>query len=211
MAERRLAVGVVMKKRTLAGGLVAAALALIVASGANATVMIEYSLEELVRSSDVIVHATVTHSDVRMELREGGMEPQTVTTLRVQDWIAGGESVDGDTVTLRELGGIWNGGGLWYSGTPHYTVGEEVVVFLERRPEAPHDLRTFGMAQGKFVVGHGVGTVPSTVRRDLDGISFARWSEGQQTVTHPGQEPEMQLDVFVEYVRQIRASYGGGR
>jgi len=211
LAERRFPVGVVMKKRTLAGGLVAAAFAMLFASGASATVMIEYSLEELVRGSDVIVHATVVHSDVRMELRNGGMEPQTVTTLRVQDWIAGADEVEGDTVTIRELGGIWNGGGLWYSGTPRYAVGEEVVVFLERRPEAPHDLRTFGMAQGKFVVGHGVGDVPSTVRRDLDGIAFARWSDGQQTVNHPGQEPEMQLDGFVEYVRQIRAEYGGGR
>ena len=135
------------------------------------------------------------------------MEPQTITTLRVHEWIAG---AGGDTVEIRELGGVWQGGGVAYEGTPRFVQGEEVVLFLERRPEAPHDLRTLGMVQGKFIVRHGVGGVPSTVRRDLSGIAFASWSNGRQTIGPPGQQPVMQLDMFLDYVRRLRVD-GGGR
>ncbi len=194
-----------MKKRTLGLGLVGAALVL-VSTSASATVMIEYTLEEIVRDADTIVHATVVRSEVRMEMAADSFAPETVTTLRVHEWIAG---AGGDEVQLREHGGVWQGGGLRFDGIPTYAPGEEVVLFLERRPEAPYDLRTYGMVQGKFIVLHGLGDVPTTVRRDLSGISFARWSEGRQTVREPGAQPAMQLDNFLDHVRRIRREAGG--
>ena len=177
------------------------------ASSASATVMVEVPLEQLVQRADAIVHATVTRTGTRMEMREGGLEPQTIVTLRVHEWIAG---EGGETVTLRELGGTWQGGGLRYIGTPEYAVGEEVVIFLERRAEAPHDLRTLEMVQGKFTVRHGVPGVPSTVQRDLDGIAFARWADGRQTVQHAGEDPAMMLETFLDFVRQVRRDASGG-
>lgn len=177
------------------------------ASDASATVMVEVPLEQLVQRADAIVHGTVTRTGTRLEMRESGLEPQTLVTLRVHSWIAG---EGGATVTLRELGGTWQGGGLRFEGTPQYTVGEEVVVFLERRAEAPHDLRTLEMVQGKFSVRHGVPGVPSIVRRDLDGIAFARWADGRQTVQAPGEDPAMQLDAFLDFVRQVRRDRSGG-
>jgi hypothetical protein len=197
-----------MKKTPLGLGLAGAALLSWIAAGASATVMVEHSLEELIGGADAIVHATVTESRVRMALSQGSMAPETLTTLRVHEWIAG---PGGDTVELRELGGVYQGGGLRYDGTPTYAVGEEVVLFLERRADAPHDLRTFGMVQGKFIVRHGLGGVPSTVRRDLDGIAFVRWANGRQVVSHPNDAPAMRLDAFLGYVRQARAELGGTR
>lgn len=197
-----------MKNTPLGLGLVGAALLSWIAAGASATVMVEHSLQELIGGADAIVHATVTESRVRMALSEGSMAPETLTTLRVHEWIAG---PGGDTVELRELGGVYQGGGLRYDGTPTYAVGEEVVLFLERRADAPHDLRTFGMVQGKFIVRHGLGGVPSTVRRDLDGIAFVRWANGRQVVSHPNDAPVMRLDAFLGYVRQARAELGGAR
>jgi len=195
-----------MKKRRLGVSLLALAATLAMAASASATVMLELSLEELVRDADSIVHATVVHTGVRMALRENSIAPETLTTLRVHEWIAG---AGGETVQIREIGGVWQGGGQRIDGTPTYRLGEEVVLFIERREQAPNDLRTLAMVQGKFVVRHGVGAVPSTVRRDLDGVGFLRWAEGQQTVVAPHDDPVMQLDMFLDHVRRVREEAGG--
>lgn len=195
-----------MKKRTLGLTLMGVAAVLAVAASASATVMVELSLEELIRGADTIVHARVVDTGVRMAIRDNSMEPETLTSFRVIEWIAG---AGGETVRIRELGGVWQGGGLRYEGTPRYHLGEEVVLFLERRSDAPHDLRTLGMVQGKFIVTHGLGGVPSTVRRDRRGIGFARWADGRQTVEAPGDELVMQLDMFLDHVRWVRAEGGG--
>ncbi|HJL19642.1 MAG TPA: hypothetical protein RMH99_28525 [Sandaracinaceae bacterium LLY-WYZ-13_1] len=193
-----------MKSRTR-HVLLAAACALFLSSTASATVMVEVPLEDMIRSADAIVYGTVERTGVRMSIGERGMEPQTLTTVRVHEWLAG---EGGETVRIRELGGQWQGGGLHYEGTPTYEVGERVVVFLERRDEAPHDLRTFAMVQGKFVIRPGVPGTPDRVQRDLEGVAFARWADGRQTVSPPGREPAMSLDAFLDFVRRVR---GGER
>ncbi len=186
--------------RTWAMVLMASA-SVLLASTASATVMVEVPLDEMIQRADLIVRGTVVESRVRSNVRDGALEPQTFTTIRVAEWLAG---EGGETVEIRELGGTWQGGGLRYDGTPEYAVGEEVVVFLERRPEAPNDLRTFAMVQGKFTVRHGVPGVPDSVSRDLSGIAFARWADGQQTVSAPPAEPAMELTTFLEHVRRVR-------
>ncbi len=193
--------------RTLCRTLIAA-LTLAIAPTASATVMVEVPLEDLVQQADAIVHGTVVRTAVRLEMREGALEPQTITTIRVREWIAGG---GGEEVELRELGGVWQGGGVRFDGTPEYHAGEEVVVFLERRPEEPRDLRTLAMVQGKFEVRHGVPGVPSCVRRDLSGIAFARWADGQQTVSEPGDDPAMELETFLDFVRRVRRDAEAGQ
>ena len=191
--------------RTWRNGLAAAiTLTLVgVATSASATVMVEISLDTMIQDADVIVRGTVVESGVRMNANGDSFVPETLTTVRVTEWLAG---EGGETVQLRELGGTWQGGGLRYEGTPQYRVGEEVILFLERRPEAPHDLRTMGMVQGKFGVRHGVPGVPSSVHRDLDGIAFARWADGQQRVSAPEAEPAVELEVFLDHVRRLRGA-----
>ena len=189
--------------RALFGAL---ALSFSLAAPASATVMVELSLDELIQRADVIVHGTVTASAVRVEMRDGSLEPQALTTIRVHEWIAG---TGGETVQLRELGGSWEGGGVHYDGTPAYERGEEVVLFLERRPDAPHDLRTLAMVQGKFSVRHGVPGVPSCVLRDLSSISFVRWADGRQSVSEPSEEAAMELQTFLEFIRRARGPANG--
>lgn len=193
--------------RTLCRTLIAA-LMLATASTASATVMVEVPLEDLIQQADVIVHGTVVSTAVRLEMREGALEPQTITTIRVREWIAGG---GGEVVELRELGGVWQGGGVRFDGTPEYRAGEEVVVFLERRRDAARDLRTLAMVQGKFEVRHGAPGVPSCVLRDLSGIAFARWADGQQTVSEPGEDPAMELETFLDFVRRVRRDAEAGQ
>lgn len=187
-----------MSRRPLLVVGLAAAVALAWASGAGATVMEEVPLERMAREADAIVHGVVTRSGTQMVMREDGLEPQTVTTVRVHAWLKGH---GGDSVVVREIGGEHQGGGLRIDGTPTYRAGEEVVLFLERHPTDPDAYRTFAMVQGKFVVIHGVPGVPSMVRRDLDGICFARWADGRMTVQHAQAGPAVELESFLATIR----------
>ncbi len=185
-----------------------------VAAPVAATVMIEVPVEDMTRDADAIVHGVVQRSGTQMQLQNGRMEPRTVTQLRVREWIKGGGS---DLVTIREIGGEWQGGGMWIDGTPRYAPGEEVIVFLRRAPssepasragsQASAFYRTYGMAQGKYVVTRGVPGVPSRVTRDLSGIAFTNL--GGSTVQHRP-DVAVELETFLQLVRDVVA-YGGGR
>lgn len=147
---------------------------------ARGTVLVEIPLDDMTFDAEAVVLGEVTGVDVQMVMREdGSLEPWTKTTLRVERWLKAGE---GQTVTLFERGGAWPGGGMRIAGTPEYRVGERVVVFLWRDPLGR--LRTYGMAQGRFVVRAGAPGVPTTVERDLDDVGFAQWSSAGMTVTH---------------------------
>lgn len=175
---------------------------------AEATVMTEVSIEDMAADADAIVHGTVEHSGTRMALTSRGQEPHTITRIRVREWLKG--PADEPTVTVREIGGEWKGGGMEIAGTPQYERGEEVVLFLERHPEHPGTYRTYAMIQGKFVVVHGTPGVPSTVHRDLEAVGFARWTETGMRVEHGDGGPSMQLGELLRLVREEVGYNGGG-
>jgi len=190
-------------KRTMVGRLAnALAAVMLLAAGlwgssAEATVMVELTLEDMARDAVAIVHGRVVSSSGHLAIRDGSAEPYTVTTLEAIEWIKG---PGGESVTLREIGGELPGnrGGMAIDGVPNYAVGEEVVVFLEDDPRAGF-YRTYGMVQGKFVVLHGTPGVPDTVVRDAEAVSFARWSEGEMIVQR-GDRQAMALETFLDAV-----------
>jgi hypothetical protein len=169
---------------------------------ARATVMVEVPLEDMARDADAVVHGVVERTGVQMVMGPQGLEPHTLTRVRVKRWLGGAQ--DPQTVTIREFGGRYEGGGTTITGTPEYETGQEVIVFLEEHPEQRGDYRTYGFVQGKFVVQRGVPGVPDVVRRDLRSVSFARWAEGKMTVERGEKGPAMQLARFVELVRRVR-------
>lgn len=187
-----------MSGRPLVAVWAAALAALVWSAPAGATVLVEMPLEDMVRDADAIVHGVVERTGTQMLVSADAFEPNTVSVIRVRSWLKG---EGGSTVRIREIGGVWQGGGLRIDGTPRYAPGEEVIVFLERRPE-DGSYRTYGMVQGKFVVMHGVPGVPSSVQRDLDGVSFARWTDGQMTLHEPQSSPAMVLDGFIDTIRR---------
>ncbi|HHH28620.1 MAG TPA: hypothetical protein ENK57_09780 [Polyangiaceae bacterium] len=169
---------------------------------ANATVMVEVSLEDMARDADAIVMGRVTRTEVRVVMDPvRGAVPHTITEIEVADWILGS---GGATVRVDELGGDIQGSGLIIAGTPVYGVGEEVIVFLE---QAQGRLRTYAMAQGRFEIRRGVGGVPDHVQRDLSDITFARWGRDGMNLDHSS-DPPVALETFVEYVRRIASGYG---
>ncbi len=164
---------------------------------AEATVMVELTLEDMARDAIAIVHGRVVRSSGHLQIRDGHAEPYTLTTLHAIEWLKGPGD---DEVVLRELGGELpnSRGGTHVSGVPRYEVGEEVVVFLEADPRGDF-YRTYGMVQGKFLVLHGVPGVPDTVVRDTEAIGFARWTEGRMVVQH-GNREAMALETFLDAV-----------
>lgn len=177
-----------------------AALAVIAwATPAHATVMVEVPLEELVATADAIVVARVVQSEARLVLDpRRGAEPHTFSVLRVSEWLVGAGS---DRLTVEELGGTIGDETYRIEGTPELAPGDEVVLFLEARPDG--SLRTLDMAQGCFRIRRGVGQVPDHVVRDLDGIAFAHFVGAGMTVGHPAHEPAVELEAFLGTLRGL--------
>lgn len=198
-----------MRARTLAlAASLAALCGLALVPIARATVMVAIPLEELVASSDAIVHARVARSGSRMALGEDGpgtMTPHTLSELRVLEWLAGSD-VDGDptTVVVDEIGGTYPGGGMRIDGTPEFHPGEEVVVFLSR---ADGRWRTRGMVQGLFVVRPAVPGARTMVVRDTSDVGFARWEGGPMTIEEGGRD-EMELAAFLAWIRDTVSQLG---
>lgn len=192
--------------RVLAAGCVAAAL-LLFTPRADATVMVEVTLEDMVRDSHAIVRGVVQRTGVQLVLRDGQADPHSLAWLRVDQWLKGS---GGQGVVISEIGGEHAMGGMWIAGTPTYAVGEEVIVFLRRDPMNRDRFRTYGMAQGKFVVRRGVPGTSGQVQRDLSSIGFARWANGQMHVEEGENGAAMPLGAFEELIRQTLPLGGSG-
>lgn len=137
-------------------------------TGAGATVLVELGVAELTRGAEAVVHGTVIRVGSRLHRRRA--EPETLVEVRVARRLAGAA---GPVVRLRERGGSSGGRTVRVHGVPTFAPGEEVVVFLERRPSGRRDLRTLGMAQGKLRVVRGQAG-EALVARDLGDVALVR-------------------------------------
>jgi hypothetical protein len=145
-------------------GLVAAA------SPARALTVLEVTLPELVRTSEVVLWGEIT--DLRtLDLRPQGRAIFTEYRLAVREVWKGDPRAVGRTFTWRALGGSGSDGlTMAVPGMPGFARGEEVVVLLERTSEG-HVL--CGAGQGKFIV-HTDKSGKKTVTRNLTGAQLLR-------------------------------------
>lgn len=122
-----------------------AVVTLFAAGSARATTMLAADVPSLTRSSDAVVRGTVTS----VQSRWTGDRMRIVTDVQIEVE----ESLKGTPprqVTVVQPGGVVGDIGQRVSGLASFQPGEEVVVFLEKRPGATY--RVAGMAQGKFRV-----------------------------------------------------------
>lgn len=133
--------------------LLAAALAVAVASPAAATTMIKrMPLEEVTGEAVRIVHGTVTAVDVG---RDVAGAPATWVTLEVARTVKGAV---GSSLTIKQLGvaaPLPDGTVTRIPGMPRYVVGEEVVLFL-RADSGSGFTSPVGFEQGVYRVTQGV-------------------------------------------------------
>lgn len=125
--------------------LLSVSLFLLFASFADATVIVMPSDDALIAKSPVIIEGLVLKSEP-VE-RDGGIWTETV--LSVQRAIKGDA---GPTVTIREVGGQIGDRTSIVFGSPEYTAGEHVLVFLWPTPRG--DYQTRDLFVGKFSMKH---------------------------------------------------------
>ncbi len=112
---------------------------------ATATTMIRLDLPEMVHTADTVIHGTVR----RVESRWSGDRRRIFTDVEIQV----NESLKGEpgsTVLVVQPGGRVGDIGQVVHGMASFTLGEEVVVFLDRR--GVQSFQVTGMAQGKYQV-----------------------------------------------------------
>ena len=113
--------------------------------GAGATTMLREEVTDLSRVSDVVVRGTVRRVESRWT--QDRMRIVTEVEISVAETLKG---KGGATVKILQPGGQVGDIVQKVSGLASFSQGEEVVVFLERRPGERYMVA--GMAQGKFRV-----------------------------------------------------------
>lgn len=176
---------------------------------ARATVMVDVSLDDLIVRADLVVRGKVQRIGSRVHVIDGALEARTHVWLEVKE-VLGGKAEGRQLVHLWELGGRYADTETIVAGAPRYTVGEEVVVFLQRDGEGQDVYRTLEMTQGKYhVLENGAGRETMAVR-DLSEIAVARWNRrGAMRVVEPPAEKAVSLDKLRTRIKALRLTEPG--
>jgi hypothetical protein len=155
---------------------------------AHAATFLVPSDRALVIASNAIVVATAGDSQSRWA--PGGWI-ETVTELRVEDAIKGPIAA-GETIRVTELGGVVGKIGYVVAGSPRYTAGQRVLLFLETNDRG--EWVTKNMAVGKFDRAEDLRGRRLLVR---DAQEIVGWEE--DGATH--REPMRLEDAFLGFAR----------
>ncbi len=121
-----------------------ALLSLCLPLAASATSVLRADLPALTQSSEVIVRATVTRTEARYT--KDHRRIVTDVDFAVADvW----KGEPGKTLRIVQPGGVVGNLGQRVSGMPKFTLGEEVVLFLEQTGPV---FQVTGLSQGKYRV-----------------------------------------------------------
>lgn len=136
------------------------------ATSASAATVMRLDMQSLVANSDQIVEGEVTEVEARVE----NGRVYTYTTVLVADAFKGAEN--GESVTIKQIGGRTPDLATRVAGSPHFQSGERVIVFLEKsRADAPPVIT--GMSQGKFHIALGPDNVTPYVVPYLGDLALA--------------------------------------
>jgi hypothetical protein len=146
-------------------------------AAAGATTMLPRSVEDLARASVSVVRATTLSTHAAWDAQR-----RIVTTVRLRAL----ESISGDIAAgkefeIRSFGGVVDGTEMIVIGSPRFTAGEEVVLFLTR--DIRGGLETVDMAQGKLEVTRSAAGIERLTRRDLESVEWARGTGPDRVTT----------------------------
>ena len=126
-------------------GIVVFVLILFAALTTEAATYRRMSIDALVQGSDYIIYGRVIESRPLWDSATRSI--WTCTEILIVD---GPKGQAGTTLTVTEPGGILDGVGELYPGTPQFRVDQEVVLFLYRAPG--NRTRVTGLQQGVYQV-----------------------------------------------------------
>ncbi|HWE30278.1 MAG TPA: hypothetical protein VHB97_19865 [Polyangia bacterium] len=172
------------------------AAAICVAFAAHATVLVPLDTKALTERAERVVLGTVESQVARWT--DDHQAIYTDVTIRVAR-VYKGAVKPGERVVVRREGGALDGVGMRVFGAANFTVGEEVVVFVETRGSAAY---TVGMTQGKLRVTVGSDGAKQ-VAAALGDVAFTRPNAAAQSLGQP-----RRLD---DFEREIRSYVKGAQ
>jgi hypothetical protein len=158
---------------------------------ANATVISQNTIEEMVVKADVVVHARV----VDQQVKEDGARILTLTQIEIIDGLKG--AAKGDLLTIYQVGGTVNGKTQRILGTHQHAVHEEMLLFAMKYRDG---LVSFGVGAGKFLVLRETNT--ARVIEDVQDVAVLR--SGQNGRNEIVDAEPRELESLPALKRQIR-------
>jgi len=116
------------------------------APASPASVVVRLSDQALLDASDAVITGKVMQ--LQTLPNDANTNIYTYVTVAVEEVLAG--DVTDSQVTLKQLGGQYGKRIAWLDGAPDFTVGDNVLLFLNRN--ADNTLRVTGLFQGQFLL-----------------------------------------------------------
>lgn len=156
--------------------LLLAAVLLLAAAPARATVLLYMSTQELTDQSTVVVEATVLHQEV-IELDH----LYTDTYVLVSGEVHKGAVTPGQILVVRQIGGVTSGISLQVAGMARFKQGEQALIFAApaKGPKSEGRFMVMGAALGKYTLFTDTDGV-RRARRDLSSASVANFGPNGQ-------------------------------
>lgn len=156
--------------------LLVAAVLLLAATPARATVLMFMSTQELTDQSTLVVEGTVLHQEV-VELDH----LYTDTYVLVSGEVHKGTASPGQILIVRQIGGVTSGLSLLVAGMARFKLGEQVLIFATpaKGPKSEGRLMVMGAALGKYTLNTDPDGI-QRVRRDLSSASVANFGPNGQ-------------------------------
>jgi hypothetical protein len=175
------------------------------ATVAQATVLVPMDTAELTARADRVILGVVESQAAHWTSDHQAI--YTDVTVRVTQSYKGG-AAPGERVVVRREGGSLDGLGMRVFGAAQFAVGEEVVVFTEKRAGIAY---TVGMTQGKLHVYQDSDGV-KRVAADLGAVAFINKNgkvqpDARPSTTTARASGPRRLD---ELEREIRGYVQGG-
>src|SRR5436309_8385391 len=177
--------------------ILAAVAALAWAPAALATTVVPVADADLVSTATAIVMPCVKAIESRAD--PATRRIFTVITLDVRDSLKG--EIPLGPLTIRQLGGRVASMQAWVEGSPEFTVGERVLVFLSRNADGT--LRVAHLYQGKFSIVTDLQTGASHAVRAPGGHVHVLGRGGASTSA-------TERRPLADFLRDIRLNVGRG-
>jgi hypothetical protein len=180
---------------------VALLLVLLCTAVAHATVLLPLDTEALTQRADRVLLGVV-----ESQASHWTQDHQAIYTdvvVRVTRSYKGAVAV-GERVTVRREGGSLDGVGMRVFGAAQFSVGEEVLLFMEKRGAASY---TVGMTQGKLHVWVGADG-QKQVAADLSSVDFLHPKNGKvmdAAAVRQAQAPRALRDVEAQIETLVRS------
>ncbi len=115
-----------------------------------------YEVEEVTNLSDVILKGKVESKTTSLQLIDGKPSVMTIYEIIPTSFIKGEKTDDGETVTVKVLGGTYNNI-VHYTGHPELEVNEIVLLMLSLEPHTIYgdDYYISGVLDGYYKLKDG--------------------------------------------------------